>query len=147
MAQVNASVHQGVLKRKRAANHKTDPIVLPQVPDVGHLFAHHAVAPHPVHGQVGADVDVFTQLRESKAARFGHAQHRARLGVEFAKAGKVLGIGLGQDDQIALHMIPGQARCVATQHAHSRLLANGLGVGDVGGHGVKGFECFNRYDK
>ena len=136
MPQGDARIHQGALKRERAANHKADPIVLPEVPDVGHLFAQHAVAPHPVHGQVGSDVDVFAQIREGKVTRCGHAQHRAGLGVELAKAGKVFGMGLGQDDQVALHMVPGQARCVATQHTRARLLAYGLGVGGVGGHGV-----------
>jgi shikimate dehydrogenase len=76
------------------------------------------------------DAQAFADVLSSRAKLAG------AVNTLWIKAGKVFGIGLGQDDQVALHMVPGQARCVATQHTHSRLLANGLGVGGVAGHGV-----------
>jgi Bacterial regulatory helix-turn-helix protein, lysR family len=50
--------HQGMLERKRTANHEGDEVVAPMRHDVGRLFDEFAVAPDAVTRQVGANAFV-----------------------------------------------------------------------------------------
>jgi hypothetical protein len=77
--------------------------------DVGRLLHHFAVAPDAIARQVGADVEIDAERRDPGIADIGHADDRARLGIELAEPverGREL---LGQDHKVALDKTVGDA--------------------------------------
>jgi hypothetical protein len=91
--------------------------------DVGRLLHHFAVAPDPIARQVGADVEVEAERGNAGIADIGHADDRARLGIELAEPVKRRGELLRQDGEIALDVSIGDA---------------GRGRGDAGPAGMPG---------
>jgi hypothetical protein len=80
--------HQGMLERKRTADHEGDEVVPPMRHNVGRLFDEFAVAPDAVTWQVGANVKIDPEGRDTRIADLGDANDRARLRIELAEAMK-----------------------------------------------------------
>jgi hypothetical protein len=64
----------------------------------------HAMSKHPVGGNVAADINISTELRQHRITRFGDADERTGLGIGLAKRQEVSGRVGWQNDQIALHV-------------------------------------------
>src|SRR4051794_40003141 len=69
---------------------------------IGRLLDHLTIAPDAIARHVGADVEISAKRRDVRITRIGHADDRARLGVELAEAVEGAGMLLRQDCQIAL---------------------------------------------
>ena len=100
---------QRFLERKRAAEHEGDEVVAPMRHDVGRLVDHLAVAPDAVARQVGADVEVEAERGNAGIADIGHADDRARFGIELAEPVEGRRQLLRQDREIALNETVGDA--------------------------------------
>ena len=72
--------------------------------DVGRLFNEFAVTPDTVTRQVGANVKIDPEGRDTRIAGLGDANDRARLRIELAEAMKRGGELFRQNRQIALDM-------------------------------------------
>ena len=91
--------------------------------DVGRLLHHFAVAPDAIARQVGADVEIDAERGNAGIADVGHADDRARFGIELAEAVKRGREFFRQDREIALDEAVGDA---------------GRGDGHAGAAGVPG---------
>jgi hypothetical protein len=104
VAQAQARLQQRELEGERAAQHERHEIVRPVLADVGQLLDQLAVPEDAVARHVGADVDV-AEARQRGVARGAHADDRAGLGVALAEGSEFQCHILGQDAQIALHVV------------------------------------------
>ena len=109
VAHREARVEQRLLERERAADDEGHEVVAPLRRDVGRLVDELAPPPDAVARHIAADVDVGAKRGEHRVAGLGHREQRARLGVALAVAQKVLGVRARQDDDVALHMVAGEA--------------------------------------
>jgi hypothetical protein len=110
VAQRDAVLHQRLFKGEGATEHEGDEIVAPVRHDIGRLVHDLAVAPDAIARHVGADVEVEPERGNAGVADFGHADDRARFGIELAEAMEGAGEFLRQDGEIALNEAVGDVR-------------------------------------
>ncbi len=110
MADLDPVLDQGFLEGEGAADGEADQVVAPDVAHVGRFGDHLAIAPDAVERQVGTDVEVLAQRRESGRSGFGHRKHRAGLRVGLGEAEEIMRQVFWQDDQVGLHIARREAR-------------------------------------
>jgi hypothetical protein len=100
---------QRPLEGEGAADEERDKALAPVFGGVDGLVDELAVAPHPVAGEVGAQVGAGRQRGGLGGAGIGDLEHRARLRVAHAEAQEVEGVGLRQSDEVRLGEARGEA--------------------------------------
>src|SRR3954463_16668269 len=119
---------QRFLEAERAAEDESDEAGPPQIAQVGDLLGEHAIPENAIARQVGADVEVFAELAQSRVARRRHGEQRARLRIQLAELAELVGVFAGQDADVALDVSRRHAGGVAPELAFANGAADGPGI-------------------
>src|SRR5438128_1601590 len=98
-----------MLERKGASDGKDNKIRLPDFLQRGPLLCHPAIAIDVISRHVASDVDVQPDRRQVPLPLLAYPQQGTGLGVQEAKAQKVIRAGLWQNGQIGLCKITAMA--------------------------------------